>query len=527
MTAVFVLRRSQASIARLSVEVWSSISTLARLTLDDKCAVRRSSASLRRLVNATTTKVRPALSGAALPVLRPGQHPLLFSTRLFMPLNCLKPMSLQAKLDLADKRQRSTLPPGLRPYVERVHVRATTYKQLEALSKKLSGVPSAAALELELSFGKHEDLRLEWVRTRIQKAGLTERLCAVKYCCRSVQGTDLFPGLEVPVSAELWPRYRDDQPATLWRDLVDHCLVELQIRVDDPMQALHGLRYALRCRGRVRDTLRCLQMDYTNTGSLPMCSFTAFLVGLKLPCLEHLGSNAGVAQPFQSMTGWPQKEDVPMLQSFGGTREPDGIFGLDRSGVHMCLVGVDNVLADMAAMAKSALGPAIRELHVTVEDFKATWEGIPAALPFRSVLGFLAMFKSVKHLSLIGWEGNQLLVRADAINALDGLQKLALKDVTLEGDLNGPCLSEIVCASLQTQLLTVLARPPPALASALVPYKLNAVVPHAVLGIDVPWCTTVVRACPGGPCWKVMHEACSFQMHRRVHGLVRAVPCRD
>ena len=87
MTAVFDLRRSQASLAVLPVDVWSSMSTQAGLTLNDKCAVRSSSASLRRLVNAATTKVRPALSLADLPVLRPGQHRLLFSTHFL----CLSP----------------------------------------------------------------------------------------------------------------------------------------------------------------------------------------------------------------------------------------------------------------------------------------------------------------------------------------------------------------------------------------------------------------------------------------------------
>ena len=160
---------------------------------------------------------------------------------------------------------------------------------------------------------------------------------AVKYCCRSVRGTKLFPGRETPVSAELWPRYKSSQPAAFWRDLFHHSLVELQITLCDPMQALHSLKSALRCRDRICGTLRCLQVDYLNRGSLPMCVFTAFFAGLKLPCLEHLGSNAGVAQPFQcGSIGWPQKESVPMLQSFGGTRKPDGIFGLGRSGVHMC-----------------------------------------------------------------------------------------------------------------------------------------------------------------------------------------------
>ena len=50
------------------------MSTEAGLTLDDKRAVRSSSASLRRLVNAATTTVGPALCLAELPVLNPGQR---------------------------------------------------------------------------------------------------------------------------------------------------------------------------------------------------------------------------------------------------------------------------------------------------------------------------------------------------------------------------------------------------------------------------------------------------------------------
>ena len=57
----------------LPMEIWTSMSTQAGLTLNDKCAVRSSSASFRRLANAATSKVRSALSGAALPVIRPGQ----------------------------------------------------------------------------------------------------------------------------------------------------------------------------------------------------------------------------------------------------------------------------------------------------------------------------------------------------------------------------------------------------------------------------------------------------------------------
>ena len=352
MTAWFVLRRSQASIALLPVEVWSSMSTQAGLTLDDKCAVRSSSASLRRLVNATTTKVRPALSGAALPVLRPEQHPLLFSTRLIVPLTCLKPLSVQVKLNLADKRQKSTLPPGLRPYAECVYVRATSYTQLRALGNRLSGVPSAAALELDLSFGKHNELHLGTVRASIHKAGLTERVRAMKYCCRSVLGTKLFPGREMPVSAELLPAYTSSQPPAFWRALFQHSLVELQITLLEPEQALDSLKYVLRGRHRICGTLRCLQVDYSNRDRplvpMPMHVITEFLAGLKLPCLEHLGCNIGVAHQYIPFRGWewPRKESVPMLQSFGGTRKPDGKIGLGRSGVHLSLVGAGDALAD-------------------------------------------------------------------------------------------------------------------------------------------------------------------------------------
>ena len=82
-----------------------------------------------------------------------------------------------------------------------------------------------------------------------------------------------------------------------------------------------------------------------------------------------------------------------MLQSFGGTRKPAGIFGLGRSGVHMSLVGA-LPLADMAAMADSALGPAIRELHITVSDIERTWEGLPAAMAFQ----FCAWFPCPAHI---------------------------------------------------------------------------------------------------------------------------------
>ena len=442
-----------------------------------------------------------SLSGAALPV--SGQDSsACCSVRECSCLSAAEAtLSLQVKLDLADELQ-GTLPPGLRPYVEHVCVRATTNKQLRALGDRLSGVPSAAALELKLSFGKSEEFYLDSVKAFFRRAGLIERVRAVKYCCQSVHGADLFPGRETPVFAEVWPDHTSCQPAAFWRSLLHHSLVELQITVREPDDALLSLSFALTRGDRICGTLRCLQVDCIHEWPpLPMSVFTKFLAGLELPRLVHLGTNVGVARPFQSIWKWPQQESVPMLQSFGGTRKPDGIFGLSRSGVHMpledeeiadalgvattdlSLMDVKIFLTDMAAMADSALGPAIRELHVSVKDFEATWEGIPAALPFRSVLGFLTLLKSVQQLSLIGWERTQLLVRAEAINALDGLQKLALGRVTIEGDLTGPCLTQIVCLSLQTQLRTALARPPPALASILVPHELNAVVPQAVLGI--------------------------------------------
>ena len=300
---------------------------------------------------------------------------------------------------------------------------------------------------------------------------------AVKYCCHSVLGTNLFPGAETPVSAELWPGYTSSQPAAFWHNLFEHSLVELQLTVLGPEHALHGLKSALGCGNRICGTLRYLQVDRVSEWqpSLGMSKVTEFLAGLKLPCLVHLGFGAGIMDPFCSGCGWPQ-EDLPMLQSFGGRRKPVGIFGLDRSGVHIALVGAIP-LDGMAAMAGSALGLAVRELHFTVSNIEWAWEHFPADSPFHSVPGFLALFSTVQQLSIKGWGGSQLLVRAAAINALNGLKKLALRRVTVHGDLTGPCLTQIVCSSLETQLPTVLARPPPALTSILVPHRRNAVVP--------------------------------------------------
>ena len=104
-------------------------------------------------------------------------------------------------MDLADERQ-SAFPPGLRPYVQHVCVRATSYEQLKRLVDRLSGVPSAAALGLELSFGR-TDLNLGAVRTIFRRAGLTERVRSLKYCCRSPLGAFLFPGVDMPRSCAL------------------------------------------------------------------------------------------------------------------------------------------------------------------------------------------------------------------------------------------------------------------------------------------------------------------------------------
>ena len=75
----------------------------------------------------------------------------------------------QVKLDLADELQ-SAFPPGLRPFVQRVYVRATSCEQLKGLGDKLSEVPPGAALELELSFGEERDLNLGTVRTFVRRA---------------------------------------------------------------------------------------------------------------------------------------------------------------------------------------------------------------------------------------------------------------------------------------------------------------------------------------------------------------------
>ena len=354
--------------------------------------------------------------------------------------------------------------------------------------------------------------------------GLTERVRAVKYCCKAVLGAALFPGVETPVAAELWPGVQPSLPPSIWHNLMQHNLVELQITVADPEHALRGLKSAMTCGERICGTLRCLQVDRPGSlHSLPMCAVTTFLAGLKLPCLVHLGFKTGVVQIFRSSCDWPEKESLPMLQSFGGTRKPAGIFGLGMSGIHTSLVGIDPA-ADMAAMADSALGPAIRELHIIVYNYIwQTWEGRQAA-------GVLASLSSLQRLSIKEWGNAQVHIEAEAINTLHGLQELALGDAVIHGDLTGPRLTQIVCLTPRTQLLTVLARPPPALTSILVPCMLYAEVPRAVLGIDVPRETEVVRASPAGPRWKVSHDTCALRDWHAdvpVNVLVRAVRCRE
>ena len=250
---------------------------------------------------------------------------------------------------------------------------------------------------------------------------------------------------------------------------------------------------------------------------------TEFLAGLQLPCLVHLGFAFGVSFPLPfGSCGWPQKESLPMLQSFGGTRTPADVFGLALSGVHMSFM--DSM--DMAGMAGSApWGPAVRELHFTLGISQ-----LDGLIPFRLACSFLASLSAVQLLSISGKEVSHL--GAEAINALPFLQELALRDVVIHGFLTGPCLTQIVCLTPRTQLRLVLARPPPALTSVLVPLeRMETVVPRSVLGVDVPRETEAVRACPAGPRWVVSQEACQglWDWHSIVpmNGLVRAVRCRD
>ena len=146
------LCRSQASLVLLPTEVWSSISVQGVLTLDDKRAVRSASAILRRIENAATTKVGPGLSLAAFLCTEYPRNTGCLACG-FWACHPQSLISLQVKLDLADERQ-SAFPLALRPYVQRVNVRAASHAQLLSLSVKLTGVPAAAALELELSFDK-------------------------------------------------------------------------------------------------------------------------------------------------------------------------------------------------------------------------------------------------------------------------------------------------------------------------------------------------------------------------------------
>ena len=437
-------------------------------------------------------------------------------------------LATQVKLDLAAKVQ-STIPPGLKPYVQRVHVRATSYKQLKRLGDRLSGISSASALELELSFGREDALDLGTVKSFFCHAGLAERVRAVKYRCRAVYGTSLFPGIETPISAELWPGYMGCQP--FWRNVFQHSLVNLHITVHKPEHALHSIKAALRCEDHICGTLRCLQVDCLSEDwqySLPLSAITGFLAGLKLPSLRHLGSDAGVRDCFRVFSSaYPQKEDMPQLISFGGNTEPDGIFGLGREGVHVFFGGPQH-FANMGPLATSALGAGIRELHITIDDIEKTWEGILTSKPPHSVLDFLTMLPCLQELSITAWTG-QVLVKAEAINAITRLETLALRDVAIKGYLTNPHLTQLVCLSAGTQLMNVLARPPPALASIVVPYHTHSTwCPQVVLGISISSKTDVVRARRGGPHWKVSSEPCMlWDSHKNsaIDRLLKVVRC--
>ena len=465
---------------------------------------------------------------------------MLFSLRLCIcHPQCL--ISLQVKLDLADERQ-SAFPLGLRPYVQRVRVRAASHAQLLSLGIKLTGVPAAAALEIELSFDETV-LDLGSVKAILCRAGLMSRLCFLRYCCKTVLGTAHFAGTRTPVSVELRPGLRDSLSPSDFQNLMQHNLVELQLTVQFPEMALRDLKSALRQAGRTRGTLRCLQVDVIRgvwTRPEPMTSITTFLSGLKLPRLAHLGFLGGVGDPygyFPSGCAWPQRESVPMLQSFGSTRTPADIFGICNSGVHLCFEGASGgalCSASMAAMASSGLGPAIRELHLTMRgDAGTLWP---------SAMGLLKELPSVRRLSLLQdmyVEDCWRHLRAEDINALDGLQDLALGHVMLDGDLTGPCLTQIVCLrigddlhpclteifceGLHKQIPALLVRPPAALVSILVPQRFDGLEPERCR------CWDTVLACPGGPCWKLSHESSNlwdwhdFQI---LSGLVKAVPCK-
>ena len=524
-----LLRRLEATFQLLPRDVWLSITAQAALTLEDKCAVRSSSIILRRLMNAVTTKV----------CLRTSQLSTACCLADFRPRASLCSLSfLQAKLDLADELQ-CAFPPGLGQCVQSILVRATSSAQLLRLRERLTGVPAAAALELEL-LNKNEKLNLCAVKTRICQAGLIERVRAVKYTCKTVHFSVVFPGTAVPVAVDLWPG--SSLTPRFWSTLFTQNLVELKLTVRgnarEPERSLWNLHDALSCAERTCANLRCLQVDNSSTWMppLPMIEVKMFLSGLKLPCLTHLGFAGGVLHAFDSchvMCLWPQKENLPMLQGFAGTRAPADLFGLGGGGLHVFLKGALNY-AGMAALADSALGPAIRDLYIEVED--AIWEGFQATKLFHSAVDFLAPLQSVQHLSVDGQDEHQLIVRAEVIDALAGLKNLALGCVTIEGDLTGPYLTQINCLSLQTRLPSVLARPPPALTSVLIPHMTYEVVSAAVLGIGVPqntghWPQTMpVCACPGGPRWTISHETCALRDLRNrmtFERVIKAVRCME
>ena len=365
----------------------------------------------------------------------------------------------------------------------------------------------AATLELELFFCRKEDINLGTIRTIFRRACLTERLYSIKYRCKAVLCTNLFPGAGTPVSAELWPGYQLPLNPTFWGKLFFQDLVELQITVKDCESALRQLKSALSASQHICEALRCLQVDSAEYKALPMHAVNTFLNGLKLPCLRDLGFFGGVEYTLHSGSAWPQKEHLPMLQSFGRAQQPNRVYSLDQSGFRMTITEENNDAPayTLAALARSALGPAVRELHVTVRGQHAT-------TMLAVTLGLLSMLPNVHQLSIQGEYAWQPLVTAESINALNGLKDLALGYASIDGALTGPCLTQIVCLH-GAQLPMVLANPPAALSTILVPHRPDAVVPQSVLGLEVPRKTETVCTCPGGPRWTISHGTCELR-HR-------------
>ena len=418
------------------------------------------------------------------------------------------------KLDLASELL-STPPPNLAPFIQHVSIRVTSYAQLKGLSAKLSELRPDVEFALDICFDQHADsgkLNLGTVSHILRRQWLMDRLTALSICCKTLIGTRNILGSEMPFSVHMRQQRGPQSTAVsaCFVDLMSFNLVHLRLsELCDVAGVLRTLGYALRRSTKTCQSLVSLQLDSVQVNclwygiKLRMADVLWFLHSVKLPQLKHLGFLDGMDSFFVPVDiPWLQTDRLPALQSFCGPNTPNEILGPNESGVRLSFDDAQGVcqarIAAVSTFACSALGVALYELHVV---FGFVGPSVSVAL------NVLTQLPNLRRLRI---KGVDLSVRVQAadINSITKLEVLALDNVRMFGDLNGPCLKEIVCLAAEIPLLWVLSRPPAALKSVTViePSFIFGQLEGSYLGMSVPTFKKAARTCIAGQWWSTTCE---------------------